>query len=72
MDDAIRSLKEVISIDPNFPKAYTELGRAYHKKKMVSEAKAAYKKALSVDPKDKGARFLLNNLLGRLSGAGEQ
>ncbi|MFQ5863397.1 MAG: tetratricopeptide repeat protein [Candidatus Brocadiales bacterium] len=62
VDDAIKFLKEVVRIDPNFPKAYTELGRAYHRKRMLAEAMAAYRKALALDPNDKRAKFLLSRI----------
>lgn len=60
--EAIKSLKEVVKIDPDFPKAYSELGRAYHKKGMLPQAREAYKKALVLDPSDKRTRFLLKVL----------
>lgn len=62
VDDAIKSLEKVVEIDPKFPNAYTELGRAYHKKNMVSKARAAYQRALALNPNDKKASTLLNVL----------
>lgn len=62
IDDAIKSLEKVVAMDPRFPNAYTELGRAYHKKNMVAKARAAYQRALALNPNDKKASILLNAL----------
>lgn len=62
VDEAIEYLEKVVKADPNFPQAYSELGRAYHKKRMLRKARVAYKKALAQDPGDKKTRFLLNVL----------
>lgn len=62
LDDAIKLLEEAVRIDPDFSKAYMEMGRAYHKKRMFAKARAAYQKALALEPDNKKAKFLLNVL----------
>ncbi len=47
-DEAIRTLRDTVSVFPEFPLAYIELGDAYVAKGMYQEAIAAYQKAESL------------------------
>ncbi|HXI26010.1 MAG TPA: tetratricopeptide repeat protein [Pyrinomonadaceae bacterium] len=61
-DDAIATLKQLITNDPNDFQAWTELGTAYLLKDNAAEAEASYQRAIEVRPKF----FLANMTLGRL------
>ena len=61
-DDAIATLKQLVTNDPNDFQAWTELGTAYLLKDNAAEAETSYQKAIEVRPKF----FLANMALGRL------
>jgi len=56
-DEAVRICKKIIFIDSNNTKAWSSLGYAYREKGDFDKALAAYQKAYSFKPDDRGANF---------------
>lgn len=50
-DEAIAELKHAVELDASFTNAWVVLGTIYAKKEMFDEAKEAWRKALSLDPR---------------------
>jgi tetratricopeptide (TPR) repeat protein len=51
-DDAIRYFKQAVAVKPTFDDAYNNLGVVYESKKDNLNAKASYRKALQINPKN--------------------
>ena len=50
LNDALVAFKKTISLNPNFPEAYINLGTLFKRQGMIEEAMNAYKKALLLRP----------------------
>ena len=57
--DTIDALKQAIRIDPDYAKAYYNLGTAYNKSGKYEESIEAYKQAIRINPDDKDAHYNL-------------
>jgi tetratricopeptide (TPR) repeat protein len=62
-EKAVRELKAVIAVRPEWPDPYLTLGRAYHHLERNAEAIAAYRSALQGNPKLAAAAFRLGQLI---------
>ncbi len=63
-NDALETLKKVVSIDPKKAKAWRLLGLTYVRMGKLDDAKASFKKALAADPKDAESKQMLSALGG--------
>lgn len=63
LDDAIKSFKEAIRINPGYANAYNNLGVALAHKGQFTEAVAQFKKALELNPHYDQARDNMHNVL---------
>ena len=59
---AIDLCKEIIKINPEYPKAYFNLGIIYKKRGNIDKAIENIEKGLSIDPNDKRAKAFLAEL----------
>ena len=62
---AIRFFQEAIRLQPNYDKAYYNLGLAYLKQDMIREAREMFETALKKNPNSAGAREMLDSLQSR-------
>ena len=51
-DDALRYFKQAVAVRPTFDDAYNNIGVVYDAKKDIPNAKANYRKALQINPKN--------------------
>lgn len=51
-DDALRYFKQAVAVKPTFDDAYNNIGVVYEAKKDLVNAKASYRKALQINPKN--------------------
>ena len=64
LDEAERSYRNAIELDPSLPEAYSNLGLLLHANlKRYNEAEAAYRKAIELNPSYATAYYNLGNLL---------
>ena len=63
-DTAVTEFTEVIRLDPNNADAYVASGDVYKKLGRSDEAVRDYETALSLDPKNKGAKKALQEIRG--------
>ncbi|XP_022750810.1 uncharacterized protein LOC111299697 [Durio zibethinus] len=68
VDSAIDDLTEAVDLSADNVKAFCLLGECYEMKKMKAEAKAAFARALEVEPNSKIARAALDRLGSYLVG----
>jgi tetratricopeptide (TPR) repeat protein len=65
-DLAIRNYKEALDLIPDYVTALNNLGFAYEKKQLVSQALEAYEAALKAEPKNNTAKRRADSLRKRL------
>jgi tetratricopeptide (TPR) repeat protein len=63
---ALESFDQAIALEPDFPAAWMERGRALQQLNRSAEALASVNQALSIDPNDRDARALHDVLAGQL------
>jgi Flp pilus assembly protein TadD len=63
LDGAIREYKRAVSIHPDYPLAYNNLGMALWNKRQPKQAVQAFQKAVSIDPNDWRGHSNLGNAL---------
>jgi membrane associated rhomboid family serine protease/Flp pilus assembly protein TadD len=62
-DVAIAALQESVRKKPTFAEGYSLLGQAYLRKQQFADAEAAYRRSLSIQPKDNAVRYQLGMAL---------
>lgn len=66
LDGAIREYEKAISIFPDYPMAYNNLGMALWNKRKPKEAVEAFEKAVSIDPNDWMGHSNIGNALSEM------
>jgi len=66
-DSAIRQYKEALEQSPDYVVALNNLGFAYEKKQLITQALEAYEKASSIDPKNGTAKRRSESLRKRVA-----
>ena len=65
-DLAIRNYKEALKYDPNYVTVLNNLGHAYERKNLTTQALQAYEQALEAEPKNTNAKRRVESLRRRL------
>jgi tetratricopeptide (TPR) repeat protein len=65
-DLAIRHYKEATKLDPSYTTAFNNLGHAYERKQLTSQALSAYEQTLAIDAENQTAKRRAESLRKRL------